>query len=116
MEINKVESVRKALVKALEEQQFKNEQSRGAINKSAENVLQDAIDSYLSDPLSTPLTPKKTATIKLKGIALTHEAQGGPANLRPVSLLMKADINELTDEQKAKLEKLGYILNGKQGA
>ncbi|HAT6804352.1 TPA: hypothetical protein JAN03_20240 [Citrobacter freundii] len=113
MEINKIESVRKALLEALEAQQTDNKQSHSDINKSSQDALQDAIDDYLTNPLATPLTPQKTATIKLKGIALTHlQAQGGPANNRPVSLLMKANIDDLTDEQKAALERLGYALGG----
>lgn len=112
MEINKLEAVRKALVEALEAQQTADEQSNSDINKSSENALQEAIDAYVAT------APQKTATIKLKGIALTHEAQGYSANLRPVSLLMKTDtdVNSLTDEQKAALERLGYVINGEQGA
>lgn len=113
MQINKIDSVRKALLEALEAQQTADEQSPDVINKSSQDALQDAIDDYLTNPLATPLTPQKTATIKLKGIALTHEAQGFSANNRPVSLLMKANIDDLTDEQKAALERLGYSLNGK---
>lgn len=112
MEINKLEEIRKALQEALQAQQTDNEQSHSDINKSSQDALQSAIDDYLSNPLATPLAPQKTATIKLKGIALTHlQAQGGPANLRPVSLLMKADVKDLTDEQKAALERLGYMIN-----
>lgn len=113
MEINKIASVRKALLEALEAQQIADEQSHSEINKSSQDALQSAIDDYLTNPLATLLTPQKTATIKLKGIALTHEAQGYSANLRPVSLLMKMKPEDLTPELRAKLEKLGYILNGK---
>ncbi|MGX1956631.1 hypothetical protein [Serratia proteamaculans] len=37
-----------------------------------------------------PATPEAVKKIKSKGIALTAAAQGGPANGRPVSLLMKS--------------------------
>ena len=43
---------------------------------------------------------EKTITIKEKGIALCHQAQGYSANNRPVSLLMKSDLKpqQLTDD------------------
>ncbi|HDH8532567.1 TPA: hypothetical protein PJM12_005353, partial [Escherichia coli] len=43
---------------------------------------------------------EKTITIKEKGIALCHKAQGYSANNRPVSLLMKSDLKpeQLTDD------------------
>ncbi|HAU5793596.1 TPA: hypothetical protein J4786_003290 [Citrobacter amalonaticus] len=104
MEINKLEIVKQALLEAMQKQA---EPTRADINKSAQNVLDDAIEAYLT-------VPQKTATIKLKGIALTHKEQGYSANLRPVSLLMKANVEDLTDEQKAALARLGYVIN--QGA
>ncbi len=38
-------------------------------------------------------------------------AQGYSANLRPVSLMMKASLDELTPEQRAALDRLGYVIN-----
>ncbi|AKJ73300.1 hypothetical protein SP41_11 [Salmonella phage 41] len=38
------------------------------------------------------MTIAKAKSIKEKGIALCHESQGFSANLRPVSLLMKSDL------------------------
>lgn len=101
MEINKLEIVKQQLLEAM---QANEKPTPDNINKSAQNVLDDAIDAYLT-------VPQKTATIKLKGIALTHQAQGYSANLRPVSLLMKADVKDLTNEQKAALARLGYMIN-----
>lgn len=102
MQINQLQIVKQALLEAMKANQ---EPTPDDINKSAQSVLDDAIDAYLT-------VPQKTATIKLKGIALTHKEQGYSANLRPVSLLMKADVNELTDEQKEALARLGYVING----
>lgn len=39
-------------------------------------------------------------------------AQGYSANLRPVSLMMKADVSTLTPEQIEALKRLGYAING----
>ncbi|HCC5834886.1 hypothetical protein [Citrobacter farmeri] len=104
MQINQLQIVKQALLDVMKANE---EPSQADINKSSQDVLDDAIEAYLT-------VPQKTATIKLKGIALTHKEQGYSANLRPVSLLMKADVNELTDEQKAALARLGYVIN--QGA
>ena len=79
------------------------------LNKSAEEALAEAVQSYLS--ASTATAPKSGKTIKEKGIALCHQAQGYSANLRPVSLMMKASLDELTPEQRAALERLGYDIN-----
>ncbi|MBJ9865645.1 MULTISPECIES: hypothetical protein [Citrobacter] len=144
MQINKIASVRKALLEALEAQQIADEQSHSEINKASDNAIQNAVDAYLSKDLANKgktiseqkadayhaftesggqdlsqirdVGKRTIKTLKPKGIALTHEAQKYSANLRPVSLLMKADVNSLTDEQRAALERLGYSLNGKQGA
>ncbi|MCF8580972.1 hypothetical protein L2X67_14200 [Enterobacter ludwigii] len=84
------------------------------LNKSAEDALAEAVQSYLSASTATASepAPKSGKTIKEKGIALCHQAQGYSANLRPVSLMMKADVFTLTPEQRAALERLGYVING----
>ena len=83
------------------------------LNKSAEEALAEAVQSYLSASTATASepAPKSGKTIKEKGIALCHQAQGYSANLRPVSLRMKASLDELTPEQRAALERLGYDIN-----
>ncbi|EMG9280235.1 hypothetical protein AB6H28_14475 [Enterobacter cloacae] len=83
------------------------------LNKSAEEALAEAVQSYLSASTATASepAPKSGKTIKEKGIALCHQAQGYSANLRPVSLMMKASLDELTPEQRAALERLGYVIN-----
>ncbi|EEW7305577.1 hypothetical protein D6Y75_08690 [Escherichia coli] len=83
------------------------------LNKSAEEALAEAVQSYLSASTTTASepAPKSGKTIKEKGIALCHQAQGYSANLRPVSLMMKASLDELTPEQRAALERLGYVIN-----
>lgn len=83
------------------------------LNKSAEEALAEAVQSYLSASTATASepAPKSGKTIKEKGIALCHQAQGYSANLRPVSLMMKASLDELTPEQRAALERLGYDIN-----
>lgn len=85
------------------------EPDSGDLNKSAEQVLADAIEGYLT--ASASKSAPKAKTIKEKGIALCHQAQGYSANLRPVSLMMKASLDELTPEQRAALERLGYDIN-----
>ena len=83
------------------------------LNKSAEEALAEAVQSSLSASTATASepAPKSGKTIKEKGIALCHQAQGYSANLRPVSLMMKASLDELTPEQRAALERLGYDIN-----
>ncbi|EQA5716962.1 hypothetical protein ACX4ES_002796 [Cronobacter sakazakii] len=83
------------------------------LSKSAEDALSEAVQSYLTASTATASEPAKKAgkTIKEKGIALCHQAQGYSANLRPVSLMMKACLDELTPEQRAALERLGYVIN-----
>ena len=82
------------------------------LNKSAEEALAEAVQSYLSASTATASkSAPKAKTIKEKGIALCHQAQGYSANLRPVSLMMKADVSTLTPEQRAALERLGYVIN-----
>lgn len=83
------------------------------LNKSAEEALAEAVQSYLSASTATASepAPKSGKTIKEKGIALCHQAQGYSANLRPVSLMIKASLDELTPEQRAALERLGYVIN-----
>lgn len=70
------------------------------IEKSTADLLNDSITAYLNQKKAMPeATEEQPATpeaeiaegrkVKSKGIALTAAAQGGPANGRPVSLLMK---------------------------
>ncbi|MBH1932384.1 hypothetical protein [Serratia rubidaea] len=67
------------------------------IEKSKADVLNDSITAYLNQKKPTlevvegqpETTPEAIKKIKSKGIALTAAAQGGPANRRPDSLLMK---------------------------
>lgn len=89
------------------------EPESGNLNKSADQLLADAIEGYLNASTATASepAPKSGKTIKEKGIALCHQAQGYSANLRPVSLMMKASLDELTPEQRAALERLGYVIN-----
>lgn len=89
------------------------EPENGDLNKSAEDALVEAVQSYLSASTATASepAPKSGKSIKSKGIALCHQAQGYSANLRPVSLMMKADVSTLTPEQCAALERLGYVIN-----
>ena len=65
------------------------EPESGDLNKSADQVLADAIEGYLTASTATASepAPKSGKTIKEKGIALCHQAQGYSANLRPVSLM-----------------------------
>lgn len=46
---------------------------------------------------------KDKEEVKAPHLALTHEAQGGPANLRPAALLMKS-VDDLTAEDKVVLD------------
>lgn len=50
---------------------------------------------------------KKEGDKKTPHLAICHEGQGGSANNRHISLLMKADAIELTDEIMKSIEKLG---------
>lgn len=60
------------------------EPESGDLNKSAEQVLADAIEGYLTASTATASkSAPKAKTIKEKGIALCHQAQGYSANLRP---------------------------------
>lgn len=79
------------------------------LSKSSEEALSEAVQNYLTASTATASEPasKGGKSIKRKGIALTAAAQGGPANFRPVSLLMKSKIEDLTEAQKATLELLG---------
>ena len=89
------------------------EPESGDLNKSADQVLADAIEGYLTASTATASkSAPKAKTIKEKGIALCHQAQGYSANLRPVSLMMKADVSTLTPEQIEALKRLGYAING----
>lgn len=83
------------------------------LNKSAEEALAEAVQSYLAASIATASEPAKKAgkTIKEKGIAICHQAQGYSANLRPVSLMMKSKFEDLTEEQRAALKRLGYVIN-----
>ncbi|EFU3942507.1 hypothetical protein ABKV31_10845 [Enterobacter asburiae] len=103
-----IEEIRASILKAIAEGTDEPED----LNKSAENALAEAVQSYLSASTATASEPaKKAKTIKHKGIALCHREQGFSANLRPVSLMMKASLDELTPEQRAALERLGYDIN-----
>ena len=89
------------------------EPESGDLDKSADQVLADAIEGYLTASTATASksAPKGGKAIKSKGIALTAAVQGGPANLRPVSLMMKSKIEDLTNEQWLALKYLGYQIN-----
>lgn len=103
------EAIRASILKAIAEGTDEPED----LNKSAEDALAEAVQSYLSASTATASEPAKKAgkAIKEKGIALCHQAQDYSANLRPVSLMMKASLDELTPEQRAALERLGYVIN-----
>ncbi|EKY5002869.1 hypothetical protein QFX71_001778 [Citrobacter amalonaticus] len=139
MQINQLQIVKQALLEAM---QANSEPEPDDINKSAQNVLDDAIDAYITNSNKTLAEQKADAytaftesggkdllplyqvgastvkTMKKKGIAITHQAQNYSANNRPVSLMMKAgvDLNTLTPEQREILKRLGHTLNGEQGA
>ncbi|HEJ8152775.1 TPA: hypothetical protein SMI62_001981 [Klebsiella oxytoca] len=88
------------------------------LNKSAEDVLADAVQEYLS--ASNAATSEPTTGRGRPGIAITHKLQGYSANLRPVSLLMKSGISmqinksaldNASPEIIAALKRLGYDVN-----
>ncbi|HCB2271362.1 TPA: hypothetical protein MYR17_001870 [Citrobacter koseri] len=107
--MNNIEAIRASILEAMIAGTDKPED----LNKSAEDALAEAVQSYLTASTATASQPAKKAgkAIKEKGIALCNQAQGYSANLRPVSLMMKANLDELTPEQRAALERLGYIIN-----
>lgn len=116
-----LEEVRAELLKAMNTALAEDPES---INKSADQVLADAIQGYLTTTADVPAEPaqKSRKRIKEKGIALTHmELQGGAANKRNTPLLMKSKNGFTLDVNKAALEnadpeilaalaKLGYVL------
>ncbi|MDW6052380.1 hypothetical protein SBU70_27330, partial [Klebsiella pneumoniae] len=86
--------------------------------KSAEEVLADAVQEYLSAP--SVATSEPTTGRGRPGIAITHKLQGYSANNRPVSLLMKSGISmqinksaldNASPEIIAALKRLGYDVN-----
>lgn len=88
------------------------------LNKSAEDVLADAVQEYLSAPNTA--TSEQAPGRGRPGIAITHKLQGYSANLRPVSLLMKSGISiqinkaaldNAAPEILAALKRLGYDVN-----
>lgn len=83
------------------------------LSKSAEDALSEAVQSYLTTSNATASEPAKKAgkAIKEKGIAICHHSQGYSANLRPVSLMMKSNLKDLTDEQWLALQHLGYQIS-----
>ncbi|WP_370956493.1 hypothetical protein [Enterobacter hormaechei] len=105
-----IEEIRASILKAIAEGTDEPED----LNKSAENALAEAVQSYLSASTATASEPAKKVgkAIKEKGIAICHQVQNYSANLRPVSLLMKADVSTLTPEQIEALKRLGYAING----
>lgn len=105
-----IEEIRASILKAIAEGTDEPED----LSKSAEDALSEAVQSYLIASTATASEPAKKAgkTIKEKGIALCHQVQNYSANLRPVSLLMKADVSTLTPEQIEALKRLGYAING----
>src|SRR5690606_3508085 len=74
------EAIRASILKAIAEGTDEPED----LNKSAEDALAEAVQSYLSASTATASEPAKKAgkAIKEKGIALCHQAQGYSANLR----------------------------------
>ncbi|ELO6878161.1 hypothetical protein R0V06_000315 [Escherichia coli] len=108
--MKKIEEVRASIMAAITAGSDEQED----LSKSAEDEFSEAVQSYLTASTATASkSAPKAKTIKEKGIALCHQAQGYSANLRPVSLMMKANLDELTPEQRAALERLGYVI--KQG-
>jgi hypothetical protein len=120
--LKKLEEVRAELLKAMNTALAEDPES---INKSADQVLVDAIQSYLTTTADVPAepAPKSGKRIKEKGIAITHmELQGGAANKRNTPLLMKANgvslnvnkaaLENADPEILAALAKLGYVLGG----
>ena len=88
------------------------------LNKSAEDVLADAVQEYLSAPSVTTSEPAPGRG--RPGIAITLKLQGYSANNRPVSLLMKSGISiqinkaaldNAAPEILAALKRLGYDVN-----
>jgi len=109
-----IEDIRTSIMKAM---QAGDEPEPKDLEKSAEDALASAVHNYLTASTATtsePAQKKGGKAIKSKGIAICHEAQGFSANLRPVSLMMKASLEDLTPEQIAALQRLGYSIN--QGA
>lgn len=115
-----LEEVRAELLKAMNTALAEDPES---INKSADQVLADAIQGYLTTTADVPAepAPKSGKRIKEKGIALTHmELQGGAANKRNTPLLMKANgvslnvnkaaLENADPEILAALANLGYVL------
>ena len=88
------------------------------LTKSAEEVLADAVQDYLSAPNAA--TSEQAPGRGRPGIAITHKLQGYSANNRPVSLLMKSGISmqinksaldNASPEIIAALKRLGYDVN-----
>lgn len=94
-------SIFESIVDSLKSQIERQAAAAVNIEKSKSEVLNDSITAYLNQKKETQDVVKeqpettleaeinKGRKIKSKGIALTAAAQGGPANGRPVSLLMK---------------------------
>lgn len=87
------------------------------LNKSAEEVLADAVQEYLSAPSVATSEPAPAWQTR---IAIAHKLQGYSANNRPVSLLMKSGISiqinkaaldNAAPEILAALKRLGYDVN-----
>ena len=95
-------SIFESIVDSLKSQIERQAPEAVDIEKSKADVLNDSITTYLNQKKATPevveeqpeTTPEteinKGRKYKSKGIALTAAAQGGPANGRSVSLLMKS--------------------------
>ncbi|CAE1149625.1 hypothetical protein [Serratia sp. Tan611] len=88
------ESIVDSLKSQIERQAAEVEQS--SISK-AKDGLAATIAEHIKKQTAQPAAAEEPATpaaeirkIKSKGIALTHKDQGGPANGRPVSLLIKS--------------------------
>ncbi|CAI1614773.1 hypothetical protein [Serratia proteamaculans] len=90
-------SIFESIVDSLKSQIERQAAAAVDIEKSKADVLNDSITAYLNQKKPTlevvegqpETTPEAIKKIKSKGIALTAAAQGGPANRRPDSLLMK---------------------------
>lgn len=107
---NTLENVRASLLEAMSTAADPVE-----LNKSAEEVLADAVQDYLSAPSAATSEPAPGRG--RPGIAITHKLQNYSANNRPVSLLMKAGISmkinkaaldNATPEIIGALKRLGY--------
>ncbi|CAI1090434.1 hypothetical protein [Serratia ficaria] len=91
-------SIFESIVDSLKSQIERQAAAAVDIEKSKADVLNDSITAYLNQKKPTlevvegqpETTPEAIKKIKSKGIALTAAAQGGLANGRPVSLLMKS--------------------------